>query len=441
MKMPQKYERRSFIKMKKMKKFAKSGITVLLSVNMFFLTGCGGKGTESPRTELKSVTEKTAGTFGNTADTDTSGSDNSTEKETADFNSSDEGGASGWNGEVYKWSFEGDNGAALNGKTASIILADDSWVIASTTEGSLYMIEPFIYYTQEDSKIKSYKITDDSQISDLIYANQHMAYGKNHFVYFDMVQGYEDIGIDEVQPMDSFALPEIGYTFENVQKADLAEEQNLLYMTKDAAFCAYVDGDNHVRVNCKDSGGTYTTFSDVLFEGDAERNDVTVSKSIFQFLITDEQELFFIKKANTASDYSGNVQAVSISYIDLTDEVGAKARDIYNLQNYTYCCYVVDEEQNIYYVSVDMGDEVTVNKITQFALGTITDIQGFAGTNEKMLIETAEDGYYYFDGNGYVDTRRIDALNGDYKDVVLLMESDILALGNDGYLYVVENKN
>lgn len=390
-----------------MKKFIKSGITVLLSVTIFLLTGCGGKRVEDTQADLESMMDKTAETFGN-----------------ADVTGADEGDIGGWNGEVYKMEIEGDNGGALNGKISSILLADDSWVIASTTDGSLFMLEPSIYYMQEESEIKSYKITDDSHINDIIYANQHMAYGKNHFVYFDMTQGYEELGID------------------NVQKADLAEDKNLLFMTNDAAFCAYVDADNHVRVNYKDSSsGEYTTYSDVVFEGDVERNDITVGMSVFRFMTTEAQELFFIKKGNTASDYGGNVQAVSISYIDLTDKAGVKVRDIYNLQNDTSCCYVVDEEQNIYYMSVDMGDEITVNEITQFELGTITDIQGFAGMNEKMLIRTEDGAYYYYSGNSYVATRKIDALDGNYKNAVLLMEGDILALGNDGYLYVVENKN
>ena len=32
-------------------------------------------------------------------------------------------------------------------------------------------------------------------------------------------------------------------------------------------------------------------------------------------------------------------------------------------------------------------------------------------------------------------------MNENCKSAVLLMEGDILALGDDGYLYVVENKN
>lgn len=410
--------------MKKIKLFVKSGIAVMILANVCSLTGCGKKASESKQTDLERLMEDAE----------------DTEYYVDGIDGSDGEDTGSWNGEVYKIEIEGNDGAALNGKTTSILLADDSFVLAGTEEGSLFMLMPNIYYFQEDSEIKSYKITDGCNISDLAYANQHIAYGKNRFVYFDMIGGYENV--DEMHMLDSIAMPEYVYTFENVQKADLENDQSLIYMTNDAAFCAYVDMDGQVCANYKDySGKEYTTYSDVAFEGDTERNDVAVSKGIFQFVLTEDQELFYIKNANTASDYGGNVQGVSLGYTDLTDEIGAKVRDIYNLQNYTGCCYAVDEEQNIYYVSVEWGDEITVNKITQFELGTIADIQGFSGTNEKMLIKTEDGSYYYYDDDSYVSTRKIDALDGSYKNAVMLMEGDILALGNDGYLYVVEDKN
>lgn len=410
--------------MKKINLFVKSGIAVMILANVCSLTGCGKKESESKQTDLERLMEDAE----------------DTEYYVDGIDGSDGEDTGSWNGEVYKIEIEGNDGAALNGKITSILLADDSFVLAGTEEGSLFMLMPNIYYFQEDSEIKSYKITDGCNISDLAYANQHIAYGKNRFVYFDMIGGYENV--DEMHTLDSIAMPEYVYTFENVQKADLENAQSLIYMTNDAAFCAYVDMDGQVCANYKDySSKEYTTYSDVAFEGDTERNDVAVSKGIFQFVLTEDQELFYIKNANTASDYGGNVQGVSLGYTDLTDEIGVKVRDIYNLQNYTGCCYAVDEEQNIYYVSVKWGDEITVNKITQFELGTIADIQGFSGTNEKMLIKTEDGSYYYYDDDSYVSTRKIDALDGSYKNAVMLMEGDILALGNDGYLYVVEDKN
>lgn len=424
-----------------MKKFVKSIITISLSVTVCLLNGCGGREAEVSRTDSESVTPEDASTAWDTEDADAAGAYESAADDASDGGSD----IDGWNGEVYKWSFEGDKCGVLNGNITSIRPSDTSRLIVGTADGSLYMLEPLIYFTQEDSEIKAYLITEDGGISDLDFAGQHMAYGNGRLVYFDMSQGYEETSMEDhlqAMEMESFSMPELVYSFEIVQQAELTGSRDLLLVTDDAAFCAYVNTDNRVCVDYRDSsGGTYTTYSDVVFEGDDERSDVAVSKSIFRFIMTQEQELLFIRKGNIAADYGGTVQAVSLSYVDLTDEIGAQVQDIYGLLNNTECCYVVDEEQNIYYVSADMGDEITVNKITQFDLGTITDIQGFAGTNEKMLIATADGAYYYYDDNSYVTTRKIDALDGSYQSVALLMESDMLALGDDGYLYVIENKN
>lgn len=86
-------------------------------------------------------------------------------------------------------------------------------------------------------------------------------------------------------------------------------------------------------------------------------------------------------------------------------------------------------------------EEKTVEKITQFAEGTIAEIQGFTGIHDEMLIKTAEGSYYFFDSDSLYPLKKVDALDDNYKDAALLMEGDILALGNDGYLYVVEDKN
>lgn len=423
--------------MKKTKLFVKLGIAVMLLANVLSLTGCGKKDSESMQTDLERLMDDSEEMFGGGGESDAT---EDAEYYVDGIDGSDGEDTGSWMGEVYKMEIEGDNSTALNGKITSILSAELSTVIAGAEDGSLFMLSPMIYYSQEDSEIDAYKITDDGGIDDLIYANQHVAYGKNRLVYFDMFGEYEDV--DETYMIDSFEMPEYVYNFENVQKADLENDQSLIYMTDDAVFCAYVDMDGQVCANYKDDfSEEYTTYSDVAFEGDTERNDVAVSKGIFNFVLTEDQELLYIKNANIASDYGRNVQGVSLGYTDLTDKIGAKVRDIYNLQNSTYCCYAVDEEQNIYYVSVDWGDEIAVNKVTQFELGTIADIQGFSGTNEKMLIKMEDGSYYYYDDDSYVSTRKIDALDGSYKNVVLLMEGDILALGNDGYLYVVKDKN
>lgn len=94
----------------------------------------------------------------------------------------------------------------------------------------------------------------------------------------------------------------------------------------------------------------YTMYSDIVFEGDTELSEVMVDKSIFRFLLTEDQKLLYIKKGNISSDFADNVKGVSVSYVDLTDQIDAKVTDIYNLLNHnTECCYAVDEEQNIYY--------------------------------------------------------------------------------------------
>lgn len=410
--------------MKNQAKLLRSGIAVFLFA--FALTGCGKEENPSPQTSMNQ-----------TGNTGIEESDKGATDLEQDTSAEDEGS---WNGNTYKFELDGENGALLNGKITSIILADDSWVYASTADGSLFMLSPSIYYDPEDSEIKSYHITDDCGINELVYANQHMAYGNGHFVYFDIMEGYEDI--DDVYALDSYALPEVGYTFENMQKAALSDDQNLIFATDDAAFYLYEDIGHHVRAGYKDSySEEYTMYSDVAFEGDTERSDITVNKSIFRFLLTGENELFYIDKANILSDLADNVNGVSVSYVDLTDRIDAKVTDIYNLQNNTECCYAVDEGQNIYYVSTVDLNNITVEKITQFESGTIVDIKGFAGTNDEMLIKTEEGIYYFYDGDSYTQTRKIDALDGNYKNAELLMEGDILALGNDGYLYVVEDKN
>lgn len=237
-------------------------------------------------------------------------------------------------------------------------------------------------------------------------------------------------------------MPDLTYTFENMQKENLPDDENLIYLTEDAAFCVYEDTSHHVRAGYRDSSDKeYTMFGDVVFEGDTERTDVTVDKSIFSFLLTTQQELFFIRKGNLFTDLADNVNGISVSYTNLTDQIDAKVTDIYNLLNNKECCYAVDDEQNIYYVSAENLDDSNVERITQFEDGTITDIQGFAGTKDEMLIKTAEGAYYFYDADSLYPVRKVDALDETYKDAVLLMEGDILALGNDGYLYVIEDKN
>lgn len=428
--------------MKKGKNVMRAGLAILLAVSIFALTGCGKKQDEGLKTELEDLMEDAQETFGETEDS-YDADDYSGMEDSANDADAGEGDASSWRGDCYRFELEGKYADVLNGKITSILFSDNSWVYASTADGGLFMLWPTIYFSKEDSEIKSYQITDGSGIGELIYADEHIAYGKHHFVYFDRMEGYDEEAIDDLYMLESMSdMPDLTYTFENMQKENLSDDENLIYLTEDAAFCVYEDTAHRVRAGYRDSSDKeYTMFEDVVFEGDTERTDITVNKSIFSFLLTTQQELFFIRKGNLFTDLADNVNGISLSYTNLTDQIDAKVTEIYNLLNNTECCYAVDDEQNIYYVSTENLDDSNVERITQFEDGTITDIQGFAGTNDEMLIKTAEGAYYFYDADSLYPVRKVDALDETYKDAVLLMEGDILALGNDGYLYVIEDKN
>lgn len=425
--------------MKQSKRFAKAGSLALAFAAVIALAGCGKKESDGLRSDWEDLMEDAQETFGETDESDTA--DGYEDEADADYGA--EGDMKGWRGDSYRLEVDGENGEALNGKITSILLADDSFVYATTSEGGLFMLHPKIYFGPEDSEIKSDRITDGCDMDQLVYADQHMAYGNNRFVYFDRMEGYDEEALEGKYMLESLSdMPDIVYTFENMQKVELPDDRNLLFITQDAALYVYEDTNHQVRAGYKDSySEEYTMFDEVAFEGDTERSGVTVEKSIFRFLLTKDQELLYIKKGNIASDLADNVGGISVSYVDFTDEIDGKVKDIYNLQNYTECCYAVDEEQNIYYVSADGFEDSTVEKITQFEKGTITDILGFSGKKEEMLIRTQEGAYYFYDGYDYISTGNADALNENCKSAVLLMEGDILALGDDGYLYVVENKN
>ncbi|MBD5547890.1 MAG: hypothetical protein HDQ97_10900 [Lachnospiraceae bacterium] len=399
--------------MKKSKKSVNAVFAVLVLAHVFTLYGCGRKESDSSQEDYE----------------DYIGIEDSEDSEDSYI----------WSESVFKINFEGDENAELNGKIESVSPAGTSMLVANTTEGKLFLLDPYIDFYLEDSKIKYYMITDNSHIDDLVYANEHIASGKNQFVYFDTIGEYAESG-DNFAESDSYALPEYIYTFSNIQKVDLPDAQNVIFITGDAAYYAYIDTENHVRVDYRDSlSGEYTTYSNVAFiEGESERDNVAVSKGIYQFILTEEQELFYIKNGNVSIDFAGQGKGASINYVDLTDEIGGKVIDIYNLENSADGCYVVDEDHNIYCVSVGLGDDITVNEIAKMDNITITDIQGFYGQNENMLIRT-DDGSYYYNDSDSGNTREIENLDQTYEKAVLLMDGNILALGNDGYLYIIEN--
>ena len=53
-----------------------------------------------------------------------------------------------------------------------------------------------------------------------------------------------------------------------------------------------------------------------------------------------------------------------------------------------------------------------------------------------MLIR-ADDGSYYYNDGVSGDIRKIEKLDQTYKKAILLMDEDIIALGNDGYFYII----
>lgn len=339
---------------------------------------------------------------------------------------------------------EGDNADALNGKIASISPADTSYVAASTTDGSLFLLNPTIYrYDLGESEMKSHKITDNSGIGELLRAGMHVAYGRNRLIYFDTRETYEDVGEDWV-PSDSFALPELSLAVENLNMTGLSDDQSLLAVMNKGKFAAYVDTSGHVQAVYMDDAADGTAVSEepvtlsetVIILGDDEKADIVVRKGVYRFILTEEQELLYLKGADTYTSYSGEVEKTLLNCVDVTGEIGGRVADVYNLHNYDDGCYVVDEDNNIYFVEVMPGGEPEAEQLLCFEDGTIADIQGFAGTNEKMLIKTDDGSYYY---NAYDGLRKLDALDGRYKSVVLLMDETILALGTDGNLYLVEN--
>lgn len=396
-----------------MKKCVNVVLAVLVLAHVFTLYGCGKKESDSSQEDYEDYIDIEDLEDGEDAYT--------------------------WRESVFKVDFEGDESAELNGKIESISPASASMLVANTTGGKLFLLDPYIDFYLEDSEIKYYMITDNSHIDDFVYANEHIANGKNQFVYFDMIGEYAEPD-ENYSESGSFALPEYIYTFENIQKVDLPDAQNVILVTDDADCYAYIDTDNHMCVGYRSSSSeVHTTYSNVAFiEGERERDNVAVSKGIYRFVLTKDQELLYIKNASISPIFSIQGEGAAINYLDLTGEIGGKVTDIYNLENSTDACYVVDEEHNIYCVTVGLGDDITVNKIATMDNVTITDIQGFSGQNENIIVRVDDGSYYYNDGDSG-NIRKIEIIDQTYEKAVLLMDGNILALGNDGYLYIIEN--
>lgn len=402
--------------MKSSKKFLNLALAVSLSVGSLLLNGCGKNETTS-----SSIPEDNLGTTlfsepeSPVITEDTAGSSVAMEA-----------------GNVLKVSLEGDDSGQLNGKLSSMILADTNWIMAVTTEGKLFLLQPFPdFYFPENSEVKYFGIADGCKFDNVSYAGQHFAYGDGHLVYFDIISEYAD---KDIYMLDSLELPEMVYTAENVKQTGLQGSRSLLLVSDEALSCVYVDVDGNV---CAAYDGSVD--SDVEFTvDDAGRGQMLIQKGIYRFVLTDSQELLYINRINVAGNLSGTEQEISLDSINLTDRIAGKVVDIYSCRNYEDSCYAVDEDNNIYYIENSwLEDDVTVELITRFENGSITDIQGFSGEHEDILIQADGDTYYYYDAyNGMV---KMELSGQTYKSVVLLMDGNVLALGNDGFLYMIQN--
>jgi len=330
--------------------------------------------------------------------------------------------------DVVRVEFTGEN-TELNGSITSIVAADTACVVAGTDQGKLFLLEPFLGYASEDFEIKSYKITDESGIGELAYANQHVAYGQGGLVSFEITEEYEEPDA-EMLSGESMALPDYGYAFENVKETALPEMQNLLLLANEGEMCVYLDKNGQIGAANKGTAGLDV---DIRVD-DGEEESIVVSRGIYQFVLTDDGRLLYISNADLYGSFDGTVKSISLNCQDFTDRADGRITDIYNLQNYEDCCYAVDENSNIYYLEADFGGETTAERIACFENGRIADIQGFAGQNTVMLIRNADGAYFYHDDSGM---ENLEALSSDCKKAVLLMDGSIMALGKDGWLSII----
>ncbi len=192
--------------MKKNRKWMKTGVVMLLFAGILTVTGCGKKKDEGLKADLEDLMEDAQETFGETEESDTA--DGYEDEAAADYGA--EGDMKGWRGDSCRLEVDGENGGALNGKITSILLADDFFVYATTSEGGLFMLRPKIYFGPEDSEIKSDRITDGCDMNQLVYADQHTAYGNSRFVYFDRMEGYDEEALEGKYMLESLSdMPDI----------------------------------------------------------------------------------------------------------------------------------------------------------------------------------------------------------------------------------------
>ncbi len=407
---------------------------VTLSVGIMSLTGCGGKAGGSTQETKNNVPDRYEEAEDPAAEWEESGDYEDSDDYADLIGGDDDSGMSG--GPAYKINLEGNDSAELDGKIASIVPTGSGCVIANTAAGDLFFMttEEVYYFMPEDSKVKTYKITDNSGIDELLYANDNTAFGNGSFVYFQKEWVPED---EWAMPEEGGNLPEYIYTFTNLNQANLADAKSLLMVADNGNFYAYVNDQNGVSAGGKDAYSDESiTYSVKFCEDETEKSDVVVEKGIYNFVLTKDNELFCLRNSEMSGLFGDEKNAI-LNYIDITDQINGKITDIYPVMNSTDYCYVVDEDNQIYFVEAVWSDEITVSLIAKFDDGAIEDIQGTAGSGEAMLIRTSDGSYYFHDGDSD-RAERIETLDSAYKNVVwLTMDENILALGNDGYLYLI----
>lgn len=342
-------------------------------------------------------------------------------------------------GNAVQLVFEGENAEKVNGRIAAIAPCQSDYLIAQTTDGNLFLVKPDIAVYLDQFAVEAHQITDSGRFDSLSYADSHVAYGQESLAYFEMREDYSEENIDalveDYSDIEAYydMVTQLVFVFDNLQEKEFADADGLILVTADADFCVYADKSGKVHVDYKGDD-----FSRVTFVGDGtEREDVEAQKAIYQFILTKDKELLLIRQASAAEAPGGQVENVSLGYMDLAvgEKIDSPVRDIFNVRMDEDYCYAVDEENRIWYVGYDWLDHVvTAEQVAQLPDGVITDVQGFGGMHDIVMIGT-EDGSWYY--TYYDGLQKVDGLDAGYKKAVNISDQSVIALRDDGWLYSV----
>lgn len=427
-----------------MKRISVTALLLLFSA-AFVFGGCGKKEKDSAEKEDVALQDAEEGDFEEESGADEEEQDAALE-DTEHF--SDVAGVAG---SAVQLTFEGETAGALNGKIAAIAPCQTDCMIAQTTDGNLFLVKPDIEVYLKQFEAEAHQITDSGSFDGLIYADGHTACGQESVAYFEMREDYSEEALNSIVDEDPEdidieayydALKQMVFVFDNLQETKLADADGVILVSEDADFCAYADKSGKVCADYRDSVNgdkkPYTTFSGVRFTGDGnERDDVEVKKAIYRFVLTKDNEVLLVREASTAVDFGGQVQDLSLVYTDLSvaDKIDSPIKDIFNVRLDEDYCYAVDEENRIWYVGYSwLDDGVTAEQVAQLPDGLITDVQGFSGTHETVLVGM-EDGSWYY--TYYDGLQKVDGLDGSYRRALNISDESVVALGDDGYLYSV----